>query len=323
MRQRQWIELLSDFDCEIKYHSGKENVVVDALSRKEGLKPRRVRTMSMTIQSGLKAKILEAHDEDSKDLKSPTEWLRDIHVPLEEIEIDENLCFVEEPIKIMEVIVNGDSVSSASAEAPIPPKTAEQKLSRKNKLKAKNMEHIDTDDLEEIDLKWQVAMLTMRVKRFIKKTRRKLDLNGKEIVGFDRTKFECYNYHRRGHFARECRHQKIRGIEIEMLQQGMHQLTHLLQMPCRESDGDDNQVNDRFKKSERYHAVPPSYTGNYTPPRADLSFAGLDNSVFKSKAFQPKSAAKTNNFNEKINTAKVNIITTVGPKAVVSAAEGN
>nr|GEW50994.1 putative ribonuclease H-like domain-containing protein [Tanacetum cinerariifolium] len=51
----------------------------------------------------------------------------------------------------------------------------------------------------------------------------------------------------------------------------------------RESDKDDNQVNDRFKKGEGYHAVPPPYTGNYIPPRADLSFAGLDNFVFKSK----------------------------------------
>nr|GEZ21143.1 hypothetical protein [Tanacetum cinerariifolium] len=50
-----------------------------------------------------------------------------------------------------------------------------------------------------------------------------------------------------------------------------------------ESDGDDNQVNDKFKKCEGYHEVLPPYTGNYMPPRADLSFAGLDNSVFKSK----------------------------------------
>ncbi|GJU46527.1 hypothetical protein Tco_1203793 [Tanacetum coccineum] len=56
---------------------------------------------------------------------------------------------------------------------------------------------IDADDLEEMDFKWQVAMLTMRVQRFIMKTGRKLDLNGKEIVSFDRTKVECYNCHRR------------------------------------------------------------------------------------------------------------------------------
>ncbi|GKA93247.1 putative reverse transcriptase domain-containing protein [Tanacetum coccineum] len=76
MRQRRWIELLSDYECKIKYHPGKANVVADALSRKERLKPRRVRAMSMTIQSGLKAKILEAQGEASKDLKAPAEWLR-------------------------------------------------------------------------------------------------------------------------------------------------------------------------------------------------------------------------------------------------------
>nr|GEX88959.1 putative reverse transcriptase domain-containing protein [Tanacetum cinerariifolium] len=76
MRQGRWVELLSDCECEIKYHPGKANVVADALSRKKRLKPRRVRAISMTIQSGFKAKILKAHGEASKDLKSPAEWLR-------------------------------------------------------------------------------------------------------------------------------------------------------------------------------------------------------------------------------------------------------
>ncbi|GKB19607.1 putative reverse transcriptase domain-containing protein [Tanacetum coccineum] len=76
MRQRWWIELLSDYQCKIKYHTGKANVVADALSRKERLKPRQVRAMSITIHSGIKTKILEAQSEASKDLKAPAEWLR-------------------------------------------------------------------------------------------------------------------------------------------------------------------------------------------------------------------------------------------------------
>ncbi|GJS98118.1 ribonuclease H-like domain-containing protein [Tanacetum coccineum] len=70
---------------------------------------------------------------------------------------------------------------------------------------------IDTNDLKEMDLKWQVAMLTLRVKRFLKKTGRKLNFNGKETVGFDKTKVECYNCHMRGNFARECRAPRNQG----------------------------------------------------------------------------------------------------------------
>nr|GEV50688.1 hypothetical protein [Tanacetum cinerariifolium] len=54
MRQRRWIELFNDHNCEIRYHSGKANVVADALSRKERIKPRRAQAISMTIQSGIK-----------------------------------------------------------------------------------------------------------------------------------------------------------------------------------------------------------------------------------------------------------------------------
>ncbi|GJU27786.1 putative ribonuclease H-like domain-containing protein [Tanacetum coccineum] len=60
-------------------------------------------------------------------------------------------------------------------------------------------------DLEEIDLRWQIAMLTIRARRFLKNTGRKFSMNGTETIGFDKSKVECYNCHKRGHFARECR----------------------------------------------------------------------------------------------------------------------
>nr|GFC35483.1 hypothetical protein [Tanacetum cinerariifolium] len=50
----------------------------------------------------------------------------------------------------------------------------------------------------------QMAMLTMRARRFLKNTRRKLNLNENDSVAFDKTKVECYNYHKRGHITREC-----------------------------------------------------------------------------------------------------------------------
>nr|GEU37999.1 putative reverse transcriptase domain-containing protein [Tanacetum cinerariifolium] len=67
MRQRRWIELFSDYDCEIRYHPSKANVVADALSRKERVKPKRIRSMNMTLQSNIKSKILVAQKEASEE----------------------------------------------------------------------------------------------------------------------------------------------------------------------------------------------------------------------------------------------------------------
>nr|GEU45102.1 hypothetical protein [Tanacetum cinerariifolium] len=67
---------------------------------------------------------------------------------------------------------------------------------------------IDVDNLDEIDLRWQMAMLTMRARRFLQRTGKNLAANGPISMGFDMSKLECYNYHKKGHFAGECRSPK-------------------------------------------------------------------------------------------------------------------
>ncbi|GJQ98930.1 ribonuclease H-like domain-containing protein [Tanacetum coccineum] len=235
-----------------------------------------------------------------------------------------------------------------------------------------------------------VAMLAIRVKRFLKKTGRNLNFNGKETIGFDKTKVKCYNCHKRGHFVRECRAPRNQGnrngdgprrnapvdtsttnalvvqdgiggydwnfqaeegitnfalmaytsqgssssyselvealrekddlkLKFEKFETSSKKITDLLNSQIsvnnktgigfdsqmtknelndihkknsevfisasdssvNEIEEENNQVNDRFKKVEGYHAVPPPYTRNYMPSRPDLSFLGLDNSVYK------------------------------------------
>ncbi|GJX24928.1 retrovirus-related pol polyprotein from transposon TNT 1-94 [Tanacetum coccineum] len=72
-------------------------------------------------------------------------------------------------------------------------------------LAHEDLQQIHPNDLEEMDLRWQMTMLTMRTKRFLKNTGRKLTINGNEFVGFYKSKAECYNCHKKGHFAKECR----------------------------------------------------------------------------------------------------------------------
>ncbi|GKC03259.1 ribonuclease H-like domain-containing protein [Tanacetum coccineum] len=80
-----------------------------------------------------------------------------------------------------------------------------------HQLENEDFQQIDEDDLVKLDLRWQVAMLTVRVKKFIQKTRRNMDFKEKRPVSLDKSKIEWYNCHRKGHFARDCRSGRNQG----------------------------------------------------------------------------------------------------------------
>nr|GFB29260.1 ribonuclease H-like domain-containing protein [Tanacetum cinerariifolium] len=161
--------------------------------------------------------------------------------------------------------------------------------------------------MEEIDLRWQMVMLTMRARRFLKNIGRKLTVNGNETIGFDKSKVECYNCHKRRHFARECRalrNQDNKNKESSRRSVNVETSTSTSLVSCDRlggydwsdqaqkepnyalmafsSSSYDSKIVDNYKKGlgyENYNAVPPYYIGNFMPPTPDLSFTGLDEFV--------------------------------------------
>nr|GEU40520.1 ribonuclease H-like domain-containing protein [Tanacetum cinerariifolium] len=168
-----------------------------------------------------------------------------------------------------------------------------QKFLSSPQLDFDDLKQINDDDLEEIDLKWQVAMISMRIKKFHKGTGRKLHFDTRDTVGFDETKVE-FNCHKMnfammaysssnsgsdnevqscsktyaGSYARlnDEQRDKLGDASVEIIA-----YTLALKKSVfinKECDLENTPVNDRYAKG--MHAVPPLMTGNYMPSGLDV-----------------------------------------------------
>ncbi|GKD91347.1 hypothetical protein Tco_1366854, partial [Tanacetum coccineum] len=178
-------------------------------------------------------------------------------------------------------------------------------------LAYEDLQQIHPDDIEEMDLRWQMAMLTMRARRFLKNTGRKLIVNGNETIGFDKALKNQDNKNKES---------SIRSVPVEtststalvscdglggydwsdQAEEGPNYalMTYSSLSSDSKVSNDSNykfenaskgldkliecQIMDNCKKGlgyEKYNAVPPPYTGNFMPPTPDLSFTSLDKFV--------------------------------------------
>nr|GEX76621.1 hypothetical protein [Tanacetum cinerariifolium] len=168
-------------------------------------------------------------------------------------------------------------------------------------LENEDLQQIHPDDLKEMDLRWQMAMLTIRARRFLKNTGRKFTMNGNEIIRFENSKVECYNCHKRRHFARECRaprSQETKHKESTRRTVPLETPASIALVSCdglcgydwsdQEEESPTNfalmaysstssksKIVDRCKIGLGYNVVPPPYTGYFMPPKLYLSFSGL------------------------------------------------
>nr|GEX05675.1 ribonuclease H-like domain-containing protein [Tanacetum cinerariifolium] len=139
------------------------------------------------------------------------------------------------------------------------------------------LEQIHEDDLEVMDLRWQLSLLSMRAKRYFQRIGKKIFINAKDTAWYDKSKVECFNCHKMGHFAKECRAQRnqdgrFRNQDNTMKQRNNEDTSLKAMMAI-----DGSQITDNSKKGLGYHVVPPPHPLIYNgPTKLDLSHSGLD-----------------------------------------------
>ncbi|GJY11649.1 putative ribonuclease H-like domain-containing protein [Tanacetum coccineum] len=167
----------------------------------EGLDQTYDRLQKLISQLEILGETIFQEDMNLKFLRSlPSEWKTHTLIWRNKPDLDTlSMDYLYNNLKIYETEVKGSSNSNQNSQN-VAFVSSNNSISS-NQAYGSNSANTD----KEMDLKWQMAMLTMRARRFLNKTGRKISANGSETIGFNKSKVECYNCHKRGHFVRECR----------------------------------------------------------------------------------------------------------------------
>ncbi|GJX21208.1 putative ribonuclease H-like domain-containing protein [Tanacetum coccineum] len=164
--------------------------------------------------------VITQEDLNSKFLRSlPPEWNTHVVVWMNKAEIEtmsiddlyNNFKIVKQSVKKSVGASSGAQnlafMTAPSTSSTNDVNTAKPAYENPNgpNLLQQDLKQIHKDDLEAIDLKWQLSLLSMRAKRYFQRTGKKIFINANDTAGYDKSKVECFNCHKMGHFARECR----------------------------------------------------------------------------------------------------------------------